>query len=138
VLGIAGRHADIVGVNVDLRAGAVGPDAGTNTTLDATKEKLAWVREAAGDRFDDLELNVLCFFTAVVDDREGLAGKLAGAFNVSPADLLASPHVLMGTVDQLCDDLVRQRDELGISYITVQGEDAMAALAPVVGKLTGS
>lgn len=138
VLSIAGREADIVGINVDLRAGAITADAGPNTTSAKTTEKIGWVREAAGARFDALELNVLVFFTSVVDDRASVAEGLAGAFNVTPADVLASPHVLMGSVSELCDDLVRQREELGISYITIQGEDSMEALAPVVAQLAGT
>lgn len=138
VLSIAAREADIVGINVDLRAGAVGPDAGPNTTPEATAEKIGWVRTAAGSRFDDLELNVLTFFTSITGDRTSMAEGLAGAFGVSPAQVLASPHVLLGTVQELCDDLLRQREELGISYVTVQSEEAMDALAPVVAQLAGT
>ena len=60
MLTLAGRHADIVGVNANLRSGEIGLDA-MNDVLGADRfdTKLEWVREGAGDRFDQLVLNVL-------------------------------------------------------------------------------
>src|SRR5215210_6083911 len=55
ILSLAGREADIVSVNFDLRSGSIGPQVGATATAEGTAEKLRWVREAAGDRFDDIE-----------------------------------------------------------------------------------
>ena len=137
VLSLAAQHADIVGLNVDLRRGVIDAHAGPNATDDATAQKLAWIREAAGDRFDALELHVRVHLTIVTNDRAGMAATLGPAFGLSPADALRSPHALAGTVDQIVDDLVERRERWGISYIGV-GVDALHALAPVVARLTGT
>ena len=137
VLSFAARAADIVGLNVDLRRGVIDERAGPNATEDATAEKLAWIREAAGARFDQLELHVRVHLVVVTDDRWGMAAALGPAFGLSPEQALRSPHALAGSVDQIVDDLVERRERWGISYIGV-GVDALHSLAPVVAKLVGT
>ena len=61
VLGIAGRHADIVGINPSIPKGYVDASAAQDTTPERVDQKVQWLRDGAGDRFDDLELNVLVF-----------------------------------------------------------------------------
>ena len=51
--------------------------------------------------------------------------------------ILASPHAMIGSVDQIADELVEQRERWLGSYVTVQA-DAIDAFAPVVAKLAGS
>jgi probable F420-dependent oxidoreductase len=137
VLTLAGQRADIVGLNLNLASGTIGPDAGRDGTAERTDEKVAWVRAGAGDRFDEIELQVRVHLAVVTDDRAGVAEALAGGFGLTPEQALASPHALAGTVDQLCDDLVARRERWGISYIGV-GLDAMDAITPVVARLTGT
>jgi hypothetical protein len=137
MLTLAGRRADIVGINVSLAKGVIDADAGADGSPARTDEKVAWVREAAGDRFDDIELNCLCLVAAVTDDRDGFAQLMAGGFGVDPADALDIPHALFGTVDEICDTLQARRDRWGFSYIVVQG-DTYEAMAPVVERLAGT
>ena len=137
VLGIAAREADIVGVNPTLTAGAIGREASNDSTAAATDRKLEWVREAAGDRFDDLELNTLLFACIDTDDRAGTAEMMAGLFRITPEEMLEVPHALMGTVDEMAADLEVRRDRWGFSYVVVQ-QDAMTTMAPLVARLTGS
>jgi probable F420-dependent oxidoreductase len=137
VLSLAARHADIVGLNVDLRRGVIDANAGPNATVDATAEKLAWIRAAAGARFDQLELHVRVHLVVVTDDRLGMAAALGPAFGMSPQDALQSPHALAGSVDEIVDDLLERRERWGISYIGV-GVDALHSLAPVVARLVGT
>jgi probable F420-dependent oxidoreductase len=137
MLSLAAREADIVGINIDLRKGVIDADAGPNATTDATVEKLRWIHEAAGGRYDDLELQVRVHVAAVTDDRDAMAEMLGPALGISPADALASPHALAGTVDQLVDQIQERRDRFGISYIGI-GADAMEAMAPVVARLAGA
>src|SRR3546814_2110128 len=72
VLQLAAREADIVAINVNLRAGVIDERAFPDGTPDATDRKLAWIREAAGARFDDLELQVRIHLAMVTDDRDGV------------------------------------------------------------------
>jgi probable F420-dependent oxidoreductase len=137
MLSIAGRHADIVGINPTMPNGAADADAAKTGTADETDQKLAWVREAAGDRYADLEINLLNFGCFVTDDRQDLVEKFAPLFGISADDLLEFPHALVGTVDQIAESLEARRQRWDASYIVVQ-HDAMEALAPVVAKLTGT
>jgi probable F420-dependent oxidoreductase len=137
VLRLAGREADIVGVNPAIRSGNVDEDAGRDMAPGITDRKLEWVREGAGDRFDDIELNMLVFAVIVTDDRDDLVAKLAPRFGLSTEELADSPHVWIGTTAQIADDLRRWRDRWGVSYWVVQGP-ALEAVAPVVAELAGA
>ena len=137
VLGIAAREADIVGINPNLKAGEIGPDAASDATAAATDRKVGWVRDAAGARFDELELNCLMFACIPSDDRSGTAEMMSGLFGISPEEMLEVPHALMGTVDEMCADLEARRDRWGFSYFVAQ-HDAMDALAPVIARLAGT
>ena len=137
VLSTAARLADIVGVNPNVGAGSFGPAAIASMSADATDEKLTWVRDAAGDRFDDLEISILKFVTNVTDDRDTVAEKVGGAMGIDAATILASPHTMVGSAEQIADELVEQRDRWQGSYVTVQ-LDAIDAFAPVVAALAGT
>ncbi len=137
MLSLAGRHADIIGINPTMPSGAVDADAARSGTADETDQKLAWVREAAGERYADLEINLLNFGCFVTDDREQLVEQFAPAFGITPAELLEFPHALVGTVDQICEALEVRRGRWDASYIVVQ-LDSMEAMAPVVARLRGT
>lgn len=137
VLKLAGREADIVGINPILRAGAIGVDAAKDTLGDSTSRKVGWIREGAGERFDELELQIRYFVASITDDAQALAEAMAPAFGVDPAEALSSGGVLAGTVDEVCETLVARREEWGVSYI-VFGDDQYEEFAPVVARLAGT
>jgi probable F420-dependent oxidoreductase len=139
VLSYAAREADIVSVNFQLQEGTVGPATTKTGSADATREKVGWLRDAAGDRFDDLELSVTIFVTMVTDDRAGMAGRVAPGFGQTPEAMLQVPHALIGAPEQIVDDLQQRRDEYGFSYIVFSGGASLAErIAPVVKKLAGT
>jgi probable F420-dependent oxidoreductase len=137
VLRLAAREADIVGVNFVLAEGMVNPKVAVTGSAAATAEKLAWIKDAAGARMSDIELNMTVFFTFVTDDRSAMAERIAGGFGMPASDVLESPHALIGTVDQIVEDLQRRREEYGFSYIAFSG-DVFEAMAPVVKRLAGT
>ena len=138
VLRIAGQHADIVGINPALPAGEVNLDAGPEMLAGRVDEKLTWVKQGAGERFDDIELNALVFFASVTDDAAGALGNLAGLLGMTADDVADSPYfAFVGTVDQICDNLRAARDRWGLSYFCVQSA-AMDTIAPVVAQLAGT
>jgi probable F420-dependent oxidoreductase len=147
MLQLAARTADIIAIAVgstpdglldcgDMRAGS----------LDA---KVDVIREAAGDRFDELELNTMITGPVVLaDDREQGAAGVLEFLRTAPYpihvpddftvdDLLDSPFQLIGTHEQIADQVVDMRERFGISYLTVMGM-SMHDFAPVVEKLRGS
>lgn len=137
MLRLAGRHADIVGINPTIPNGAIDADAVRSGLAEETDRKLEWVRQGAGDRFDDLEINLLNFACIVTDDRTGTAEAFAPAFGLEPDDLLAFPHALIGSVDQIVESLEERRRRWGASYVVVQA-DALDSFAPVVARLAGT
>lgn len=137
VLSIAARHADIVSINVDLRQGTGGVETAANATPAATRQKVAWVREAAGDRFEQLELNCLIGFVVVTDDRPSLIDQMAPAFGIDPADAVHVPLALAGTLEQMEEELHWRRREYGISYFSIEA-GSVDVLGPLVSKMAGT
>lgn len=137
VLTVAARHADIVSINVDLRAGAGGPEAAPDASPASTLRKIGWVKDAAGGRFDTLELNTLVGFAMVTDDRQGLISSLAPTFGLDPEDAVHVPLALIGTLDEMEHELHWRRENFGISYFSITA-DGWETLAPLVSKLAGA
>jgi probable F420-dependent oxidoreductase len=141
MLELAGRRAQIVGLAA--RIPAPYRHDPRSCLAEATAEKLGWVREAAGARFADLELNTYPVLAPVrVTTRAlGAARTLADQLRardgiaVDPNALLDSPHVFFGTISQLVEKCVDLRERFGISYIMAAGE--AEAFAPVVEHLAG-
>jgi probable F420-dependent oxidoreductase len=141
VLGIAAREAQIVGLAPRVGA-AGGPDI-ASALLPATEEKVGWIREAAGERIAELEINTYQALgpPRITDDTrpvlEELAAQLASGYGVEVGveDLRESPHVFVGTVDYLVEKFRNLRLTLGISSITL---GPIESLAPVVERLAGT
>jgi probable F420-dependent oxidoreductase len=140
VLQLAGHLADIAGL------------AGISHNRDATAvrlshfdaagvlDRIAVVRDAAGDRFPEIELNGLIQFVVRSDDRAAAAAELAAPFGVTADLLLESPFVLIGTHEQMAEALTERQRRFGISYWTVFDEwpgrpSAMPDLAEVIALL---
>jgi len=136
ILRLAGREADIVSLNFNNRSGMIGPDGVQASSEEETQKKIGWVREGAGDRFDDLTIEIGAYFTFVMDDPGPVLGNFAQMFGFSEDEMRAHPHALFGSVDTICEELERRRALHGISYVTV-GEDAMEPFAAVVARLNG-
>lgn len=141
LLRLAARQADIVGL-APTSAGFA--DAFQSSTWASTAKKLAWVREAAGERFDMLEINSyspLAPAQITHDPRAAVRDYLVQVRRrrpdvaVTEAELLESPHMFVGTVDHLVEKFQRMREELGISYLMFHEPETMA---PIVERLAGS
>jgi probable F420-dependent oxidoreductase len=134
LLSLAAREADIVGFLSRAR-----PEGGidwSEGTEEALARKLGWVREAAGDRFDQLELALLLQGSAVTDRPLDAAAELAPAFGLTAEQVLTSTEFAIGSVDQIVEQLLALRERYGISYVTVV-QSQLEAFAPVVARLSG-
>ncbi|MGH9269262.1 MAG: TIGR03621 family F420-dependent LLM class oxidoreductase [Acidimicrobiales bacterium] len=137
VLRLAAREADVVGVHVDLRSGRFDGAVIRSALAERYRRRLAWVRESAGDRWDEVELQCLTFVVMVTDSGARIIEQVAPAFGLTPAEAREVPNVLVGSVDAIVETVQRRREELGFSYLVVhQGE--MEAFAPVVARLAGT
>ncbi len=140
-LELAAREAQTVGLAPRILRGGV-PDP-RSFTWAATEEKIGWVREAAGERFDELTLNVYPSFwpATVTDDLEGEARKVAAAMKersgieLTVPEVIDSPHIFIGSQDRFVEKFTELRDRLGISSFLVGDLDQ---LGPVVEQLAGT
>lgn len=136
MLRFAGANADIVGVNPSIHSGEVDAEAARDSLADRIDQKVAWVREGAGDRFDSLEINAWVPVVVITEDADSVAQMLAPGFGIDPenaSDALESPMTMIGTVDEIGERLEERRARWGYSYHVVQDETALE-LAPVVAK----
>jgi probable F420-dependent oxidoreductase len=137
LLSLAAREADIVGFVGfrHLEGGAAVDTAGFVPA--AVDERVELVRAADGDRYADLELNVLLQRVVQTDDPAQEAKALhARRPEVSAADAAQTPFFLFGTTDRMVEALLERRERWGFSYF-VTFEPFMDALAPVVARLAG-
>jgi probable F420-dependent oxidoreductase len=138
LLTLAARQADIVGLSgVTFRQGGASPPDLSGWRVAEVDRRVRLVREMAGDRFPRLELNALVQRVVVTDDRHGAAEELTRRWTQLSADeILASPYVLVGTIDQIVEDLRARRERWGISYYVIH-EPFLDAFAPIVARLAG-
>ncbi len=126
VLTLAGRYADIVGINPTLVEGRVTAATPADSTPERIKEKVGWVRagaEAAGRNPDDIELNSLTFIVAITDDPGPLRESLAKGSGMTTEQVVDCPLFLTGSASEIRDRLEKRREETGISYVVIQGKD---------------
>jgi len=143
LLALAGRHADIVGINPKVAGGSIGPDTPADLTAERAREKVEWVREAAaavGRDPDEIEFNSLCFVVALTDDPKPLREMLGKGSGMTAEQVADSPLFLTGSADEICERLEQRREQTGISYVVIQGKDAAnvdAFAEGVVSRLAG-
>ncbi|MCU1352550.1 MAG: hypothetical protein JWM05_1759, partial [Acidimicrobiales bacterium] len=137
MLSLAAREADVVGINVSLPGGVIDASVGPDATAEQTDRKVAWIREAAGSRLDELTIQVRVHVAAVTDDRQGMAELIGAGLGLGPDQALESPFALAGDVDLICDTLQERRERWGISEIGIS-MSAAEEMAPVVGRLSGT
>jgi probable F420-dependent oxidoreductase len=140
-LELAAREADIVGLAPRILSGQRADPA--SITWAATEEKIQWVRDAAGDRFDGLLFNVYPsqWPITVTDDLRGEARKVIDRMKdrtgqeMTEQEVIDSPHIFIGSVDRFVEKFSELRERLGISSFLVGSLDE---LGPVVERLAGT
>jgi probable F420-dependent oxidoreductase len=135
LLTLAAREADIVGIAARAKPTGDGLDA-AEETHGWVAQKVEWLREAAPDRFDDLELALLISQLEVTNDRQAAAERIAGQISRPVHEVLASPRILIGSIDEIVENLLEQRERYGFSYVSVFPRDT-EIFAPVVARLAG-
>jgi probable F420-dependent oxidoreductase len=134
VLQLAAREADIVGLEDHQFAARATGDPSPSIANCAAQ--VAIVREAAGARFSDIELNVFAARTEVTDRREAAVERLAAQLQLRTDQIEASASFLLGSVENIVDQLQERRARLGVSYIMIF-DRVMDAFAPIVARLAG-
>lgn len=136
MMALAGREADIVGIS-PLRP-SLADFSEFRHSMATSGARIAaqvdWVREAAGPRFDDLELSVTISHLKVTDDADGELSRLASDWGSDPDDVAQSVHSLVGSREQISEMILQRRETFGITYV-VFSSLVLDDVAPIVAAL---
>jgi probable F420-dependent oxidoreductase len=137
MLRLAGREANTVGLlTTSTRTGTLVDDP-AERLADAVAEKIAWVREGAGDRFADVELSLVATVELAEDPRRAAEALIAQrGWAVTPEQTLAMPSLFLGSVEHVVETMEARRERFGVSYYVVP-DRLLDACAPVVARLAG-
>jgi probable F420-dependent oxidoreductase len=148
VLRLAGREAQIVGINANLRAGRSGTHSIHDFTHDTIAEKIGWVRqgaEEAGRRFDDIELYLANWLLRVDDCRSAtdtFLERIGNRLGLDPAWIEQAPGVLVGSAERCIEKLLALREAFGFSYVHFdpgpRSMDSIGSVAPIVARLAST
>jgi probable F420-dependent oxidoreductase len=134
MMNLAASEADVVGIIAPSQKTGI---ALADETDAGIAETVSWLRDAAGDRFDDIELGALIWYVTVTDHPKSAAEEAASRWGVSAKQVLASPYFLLGNVAGIVEQVQALRERHGISYLTVFPE-CFESFAPVVNRLAGT
>jgi probable F420-dependent oxidoreductase len=138
MIGLAAREADIVNLSVNQRVGRYDDNSifadPENSGVRRFDERVEWLRSDAAERFDQIEISVFGQ-VQLTDDRESALGASAAALGVSKEWVAANPMMLIGTVDQIRDDISYKVERYGITYWIFEGAH-IEALSPIVAHFT--
>jgi probable F420-dependent oxidoreductase len=135
MLSLAGREADIISLLTTSVASGTLEVGASDRLSDRVSEKIGWIKDAAGERFNAIELSLFPDFV-VAEDRLATASKLATerGWDVSPQTVLDMPAVFIGSVEQIVATLQERRERFGFSYFVISDAELDLA-APLVQRL---
>ena len=139
MLSIAAREADSIGILTTSTAnGVLARDPAPRLAV-AVERQLGWIRDAAGDRFADIELSLVPNVVIADDHRRATEQYIQarGWSGISVDDVLAMPSELIGSVDRIIEQMQARRERYGFSYY-VLSDSVMEAFAPIVARLAGT
>lgn len=135
VVGVAAARADIFQFTGLVHDPVTGAPSGAGFAIEHVERRLAWLREAAGDRFGHIELSALVQHTHVGGGAAEVAAEFASRLGADAELVARTPFALIGSQDEVVDRLQRLRDHLGINHFVVRDVEGFA---PVVAELAGS
>jgi probable F420-dependent oxidoreductase len=142
VLSVAGRHADIIGINPSLTNGVAGSEAILDMTPERIAQKVTWARaaaEAAGRSVADIDFQasmLICRISSAAGPATAAVSSLAARADLDPELVARSPVTLVGSIEQCIERLIENRERFGINYVNLGGN--VDAVGPIVQRLAGS
>jgi probable F420-dependent oxidoreductase len=138
MLMLAGREADIVSIlTTSVARGTLEADASERLAA-AVAQKVAWVREGAGARFDAIELSLVptVIITGQRRERTEQLIREHGWADISVGQVWEMPAVFVGSIEQIVEDMQARREQYGFSYYVIS-DTQMEECAPIVARLSG-
>ena len=136
MLRLAARHADIIGLLPAPIQNSTDSDNPIDRLPAAFDAKLGVIREAAGDRFENIEINAFGTFV-ITGTRRAETQELIlqrGWTGIDVEAVWQMPTIFIGSVDQIRADLHARRERFGLSYLIV-GEDSLPSLIKIIAGL---
>jgi probable F420-dependent oxidoreductase len=132
MLKLAGREADIVGIlTSDVSSGTLISDIRERMAA-AVHQKIDWIRQGAGHRFDQIELSLIPTIIFTDDRRSHIESLIRQqGWDVTVEAVLQMPSMLIGSIEEIAQDLQTRRESYGFSYYVV-ADDQMDSFAPVI------
>ena len=136
VLRIAAETADIVGIGGLFQVRGQPPGVFRLCTAAEADDRVRFARDCAGKRADKIEWHALTQVVTVTDDRRTAAAGLAEQYRgpVTAEEILDNPFLLVGTVEEMAEQIIRNRARYGFTYYTVH-EPYLDTFAPVIGRV---
>ncbi|MGZ4765384.1 MAG: TIGR03621 family F420-dependent LLM class oxidoreductase [Ilumatobacteraceae bacterium] len=128
VLALGAKMADIVGFTGLGRTRPDGQQHDSEWSRDQIDRKVAGVRAAAGERYDHLELNVLVQHIEITPDRRSVIEALAARVGGDVEQMTTAPYLLVGTIEQILEQLTEARDRWDFSYFVTRSIDNTAPI----------
>jgi probable F420-dependent oxidoreductase len=126
LLTVAGRHADIVGISLDMNL--IRRDT-TRITLADVRKRIGWVKDSArksGRDPEEIEFQMEFPRATITDDPEPLFEQYSKHYGESVDVIKAHPQALIGTVDEMVEKLLMIREETDISYMVFEPAEVEA------------
>jgi len=124
LLKVAGRHADIVGIHVNLHDRSTEGRIAAHRTAsyEEINKRIKWVKDSAlasGRDPEKIEFQMLCPFVEITDDPDSVLEQLTESYDgqISVDEFWDSPRVLVGSGSFVREKVVKLRAETGINYI---------------------
>jgi probable F420-dependent oxidoreductase len=137
LLRLAGRAADVVGLTGLGRTLPDGHRHEVDWRQDAIDERVALVRSAADGRETAPVLDALVQHVEITDNRADAAARCAQMVpGTTAADVVSGPYALVGSVDELVEELIGHRQRWGISSYVVRAP-AIDLVAPIIERVRG-
>ena len=136
VLRLAAEHADIVSIAGAFQVRGQPPGTLRMGTAAEADERVRYARQCAGERADHIEWHALIQAVVETDARSAAAAALGRRFGatMSAEEILATPFMFIGTVEQMAEQVLRNRERYGFTYYTVHGPFA-DTFAPVIERV---
>jgi probable F420-dependent oxidoreductase len=135
LLGHAGAHADIVGLQGLARTLEDGHSHSVDWSAEHLDAQLMQVRDGAGDRFGELEFNALVQIVQITDDRDAALAKVCERVDgLTMDDARATPYLLIGTVDEIVLHMLACNERWGIDYFAVRELDEFEPVLDALGR----
>ena len=138
MLSIAAREANIIGILPKVLTNGTISEDPTERFAETLAQKVEWIRQAAGERFDEVELSMVVTFEITCDQQQRAEQIIEqrGWSGITARQVLQMPSMLIGSINQITEKIKPVREKYAFSYFVIS-DTSLETFAPIVTELTG-